>query len=122
MVRYIGITLAANRAGVSREALHNWCAQGEIKGAIKEPIKNGYRWRIPETTRIAKRPRGGDRYKTQFAEGFCGIDGVAEALHYGRYVAFRLVQRGRIQGAKKIKNVWHVPIASIDRYKEELGQ
>ena len=118
---YVGIREAADR-------LHYSYAHVLLHIRVMTGVKQiGRVWCIPETSlgdfdnRVRKASRGGctGRAPAIRPEGFVGIVAAAEIINRTPNYISRKLGNGRIKGAKKVGSVWHIPIASLEEFKNK---
>ena len=116
---YISIREAADRLHYSYS--HVLLHVREMAG-----VKNiGRVWCIPVASlgdfdnRVRKASRGSVRAPAIRPEGFVGIVAAAEIINRPSIYIARKLKNGRIKGAKKVGSIWHIPIASLEEFKNK---
>ena len=118
---YVSIREAADRLHYSYS--HVLLHMREMAGVKKI----GRVWCIPDASlgdfnnRVRKASRGGctGRAPAIRPEGFVGIVAAADIINRTPNYISRKLKNGRIKGAKKVGSVWHIPIASLEEFKNK---
>lgn len=118
---YISIREAADRLHYSYS--HVLLHMREMAGVKKI----GRVWCIPDASlgdfnnRVRKASPGGctGRAPAIRPEGFVGIVAAAEIINRTPNYISRKLGNGRIKGAKKVGSVWHIPIATLEEFKNK---
>ena len=96
---YISIAKTAEKWGASRAYVHRMANEGRIPGA---EFIDGC-WHIPED---AERP---EKKRIERIEGYISLDQAAKNWGVTTTCVCVAAKEGRIPGALKIKNRWHIP-------------
>ena len=118
---YVSIREAADRLHYSYS--HVLLHMREMAGVKKI----GRVWCIPDASlgdfnnRVRKASPGGctGRAPAIRPEGFVGVVAAAEIINRTPNYISRKLGNGRIKGAKKVGSVWHIPIASLEEFKNK---
>ena len=112
---YVSIREAADRLHYSYS--HVLLHMREMAGVKKI----GRVWCIPETSLgdFNRGHKSKGRPTATRPEGFVGIVAAAEIINRPPIYIARKLKNGRIKGAKKVGSLWHIPIASLEEFKNK---
>ena len=112
---YVSIRKAADRLHYSYS--HVLLHMREMAGVKKI----GRVWCIPITSLgdFNKGHKSKGRTTATRPEGFVGIVVAAEIINRPPSYIARKLKNGRIKGAKKVGSIWHIPIASLEAFKNK---